>query len=242
MKLNDTVDLVSYFFEADRACFELACSFPDAAAIDGAKLTVTDNDVTIEELFGYEVSSISATGDCLRVWFDRKLDDATKATIEKLEASVSELRAQVGDVQQDFDANRSIKMAATMYVNSESTMTDSQAASVIDLIDDFEAGAAYRKGQIRRFDGRYWRIAQDLTGETTAIYQPGTGTESLYTLIDLAADGVRIWHAPTDATNCFMKDEKCHYPDGQGPIYVSLIDGNTTCPDDTRFWTEALHE
>ena len=107
---------------------------------------------------------------------------------------------------------------------------------VRDLIEDFVQGAEYEKGAIRRYDGKFYRMAQKIDSTTSQTYLPGTGTESLYTLIDLAPDGIRVWHAPTDATNSFALGERCHYPDADGPIYVSKRDGNTSEPGTDEWW------
>ena len=125
--------------------------------------------------------------------------------------------------------------AATMYVNAIE-LTNSEIADVRDLIKDFVAGEEYKKGWIRRYDGKYYRMAQDINSTTSTTYQPGTGTESLYTLIDLAPDGIRIWHTVTHAEDSFTLGELCHYPDAEGPIYVSKRVGNTSVPGTDQWW------
>lgn len=115
-------------------------------------------------------------------------------------------------------------------------MTSSEVGSVLDLIADFEPGAEYAKGQVRRHDGKYWRMAKDIDATTSQTYQPGAGTESLYTLIDLAPDGVRVWHAVTGSTDSFELGERCHYPDADGPVYVSKRNGNDSEPGTDEWW------
>lgn len=56
-------------------------------------------------------------------------------------------------------------------------------------------------------------------------------------LIDLAPDGIRVWHMPTDATNSFALGEKAHHPGADGPVYVSQRDGNTSEPGTDEWWT-----
>lgn len=130
----------------------------------------------------------------------------------------------------------SVKAAAVMFVNASTTLTNSELGDVRELIEDFKQGAEYPKGAIRRYDGKYYRMAQAINSTTSQTYQPGTGTESLYTLIDLAADGIRIWHAPTDATNSFAYGEKAHHPGEDGPVYVSKREGNTSEPGTDEWW------
>lgn len=128
-----------------------------------------------------------------------------------------------------------VAAVATMYVNSIE-LANSEIADFRDLIKDFVAGEEYKKGWIRRYDGKYYRMAQDINSTTSTIYQPGTGTESLYTLIDLAPDGIRIWHTVTHAEDSFTLGELCHYPDAEGPIYVSQRVGNTSVPGTDQWW------
>lgn len=40
----------------------------------------------------------------------------------------------------------------------------------------------------------------------------------------------------TDATNLFDLGEKCHYPDADGPIYVSKRNGNDSEPTKDEWW------
>lgn len=125
--------------------------------------------------------------------------------------------------------------ASSMYVNAV-PVDNVQLASVINLIDEFVPGKAYAKGVVKKYDEQFYRMAQDISEQTSKTYQPGPGTESLYTLIDIADDGIRVWHAPTDATNAFALGEKCHYPDADGPVYVSKRDGNTSEPTTDEWW------
>lgn len=124
---------------------------------------------------------------------------------------------------------------ATMYVNAIE-LKNSEIADVRDLIKDFVAGEEYKKGWIRRYDGKYYRMAQSINSTTSTTYKPGTGTESLYTLIDLAPDGIRIWHTVTHAEDSFTLGELCHYPDAEGPIYVSKRVGNASEPGKDEWW------
>lgn len=131
--------------------------------------------------------------------------------------------------------DHAVAAVATMYVNAIE-LKNSEIADVRDLIKDFVAGEEYKKGWIRRYDGKYYRMAQDINSTTSTTYQPGTGTESLYTLIDLAPDGIRIWHTVTHAEDSFTLGELCHYPDAEGPIYVSKRVGNTSEPGTDEWW------
>lgn len=125
--------------------------------------------------------------------------------------------------------------ASAMYV-SATPLSNSELSDVKDLVEEFVPGKAYAKGLVRKYDGRYYRMAQDIDETTSNTYQPGTGTESLYTLIDLAPDGIRVWHMPTGSTDSFELGEQCHYPDADGLVYVSKREGNTSEPGKDEWW------
>lgn len=115
-------------------------------------------------------------------------------------------------------------------------MTTSEIASVVKLLPEWKVGAHYDKGETFTYEGKVYRAAQE-TPSAQDIYKPGaTGTKSLYTLIELAPDGIRVWKTVTDATNSFALGEKCHYPDAEGAIYVSKRDGNTSEPGTDSWW------
>lgn len=160
----------------------------------------------------------------------------TAATEAKDEAQAAKTTAdEAKSLAEQAGTSPSVKAASAMYVNA-TALTNSQVGDVRDLIEDFKPGSAYGRGLIRRYQGKYYRMAQEISAQTSQTYQPGTGTESLYTLIDLAADGIRIWHMPTCAEDSFTYGEKAHYPDAEGPIYVSQRVGNTSVPGTDEWW------
>lgn len=218
----------------------LADAWDWAKTLSGEDLVISQDGTERQRYGGYDVTSVGIDDDsrivmrCLRA-----LDPDTEAAITALEANVSTAQATADSAMETAQAagtEPAVKAASVMYVNA-TAITNSQLSDVRDLIEDFVAGAEYEKGWIRRYNGSYYRMAQDIDSTTSTTYQPGEGTESLYTLIDLAADGIRVWHMPTDATNSFALGEKAHYPDADGAVYVSKRDGNTSEPGTDEWWT-----
>lgn len=228
MKLNG-YPLDSFSAEGERADFWARCTLEQALALDGSALVVTHDDGEEYRRFeGYEVAQVGHDGPAVLVRAIRALEPAAEQAISALEANVQTLY--------DMQSGTGAAMAASrMYVNS-TAVTNTQLSDVRDLIEDFAPGAEYKKGWIRRYEGKYYRMAKDIDSATSTTYQPGTGTESLYTLIDLAPDGIRVWHMPTDATNSFAMGEKAHYPDADGAVYVSQREGNTSEPTKDEWW------
>ena len=245
---------------ADAVEFSMACAYAEVSGLKGAgSLKVTDEDGTeLADFSGYELVSQWEVEGAVRARFLRKLEANTEAAIRSLEANMATVSKKVddgmaeastradeaavvaGEAKQAAEraqqsASPSVRAASALYVNA-TAITNSQLGDVRDLIEDFVPGAEYKKGLIRRYEGAYYRMAKDIDSNTSKTYQPGEGTESLYTLIDLAPDGIRIWHMPTDATNSFANGEKAHYPDADGAIYVSKRDGNTSEPGTDKWW------
>lgn len=219
----------------------LADAWDWAKTLSGEDLVISQDGTERQRYGGYDVTSVGIDDDsrivmrCLRA-----LDPDTEAAITALEANVATAQATADSAMETAQAagtEPAVKAASVMYVNASTVLTNTELADVRDLVDDFKAGGEYAKGAIRRYEGAYYRMAQDIDSTTSTTYQPGEGTESLYTLIDLAADGIRVWHAPTGSTDSFALGEKAHYPDADGAVYVSKRDGNTSEPGTDEWWT-----
>lgn len=187
------------------------------------------------------VEAVEKNFESLNSTVTQKLADVDE-NVDTMNAAVTEAQNAAKAAQTAAESAKTsaktdptVVAAATMYVNAIE-LTNAEIADVRDLIKDFVAGEEYKKGWIRRYDGKYYRMAQDINSTTSTTYQPGTGTESLYTLIDLAPDGIRIWHTVTHAEDSFTLGELCHYPDAEGPIYVSKRVGNTSEPGTDSWW------
>lgn len=110
------------------------------------------------------------------------------------------------------------------------TFTDEQALEVSDLYPVYEVDHAYKKDERFTYNGRLFKVNQDHT--SAAQWVPGeTGTESLYTCLEMAGDGYLVWTQPTGAHNAYNTGDIVHYPTADDPLYKSLIDGNTWSPD-----------
>ena len=246
MKLND-FDLESYAERENEVTFVLPgmVDLDDVTALDGEALTITtSNGSEYRKFEGYSLMSVGYTdqsAEHVSARFYRKLSDQTSAAITQLDANVATIQATAESAQQtaqtaietaqEAGTSPAVKAASAMYVNA-TALTNTQLSDVRELIEDFMPGAEYEKDWIRRYEGAYYRMAQDIDSTASTTYQPGVGTESLYT----APDGIRIWHTVTGATDCFMLGEKCHYPDADGAVYVSKRDGNTSEPGTDEWW------
>lgn len=130
-----------------------------------------------------------------------------------------------------------LETAAAMYVKA-AKLPRMDAISVCTLYDEWSGkGIKYTKGQWLRYGDDFAYVEQDHTSQPDWTPE---AAPSLYTVFKLAPDGIRIWEQPTRAENAFDTGEKCHYPDADGEVWASKIDGNTTVPgSDDRWWEKS---
>ena len=121
------------------------------------------------------------------------------------------------------------------------SFTDEQALEVPDLYPSYEVDHAYKKDERFNYNGRLFKVNQNHT--SAAQWVPGeTGTESLYTNLEMAGDGYLVWTQPTGAHNAYNTGDIVHYPTADDPLYKSKIDGNTTIPGSDERWWELYNE
>ena len=110
------------------------------------------------------------------------------------------------------------------------SFTDDQALEVPDLYPVYEVDHAYKKDERFTYNGRLFKVNQAHT--SAAQWVPGeTGTESLYTCLEVAGDGYLVWTQPTGAHNAYNTGDIVHYPTKDDQLYKSLINGNSWSPD-----------
>lgn len=127
----------------------------------------------------------------------------------------------------NFDTTYTVMKAASFAALS---FTDEQALEVPDLYPVYEVNHAYKKDERFTYNGRLFKVNQDHTSAEQWV--PGeSGTESLYTCLEMAGDGYLVWTQPTGAHNAYNTGDIVHYPTADDPLYKSLIDGNSWSPD-----------
>lgn len=170
--------------------------------------------------------------------FDELWDEAVAAEtpqderIKALEAITKTMGAVAPQLTQ-------IRTAAMLSIQSmATTLTDSQVAGVSSLLREWGVGASFAAKEPFKHKGRAYRASQAFTGQ--AQYEPGgAGLESLFYEIEIASDGVIVWRAPTGGHDAPGYGEKRHYPDADGPVYVSKRNGNTSVPGTGEWWVLA---
>lgn len=105
--------------------------------------------------------------------------------------------------------------------------TDEQALEVRDLYPAFEIGHAYKKDERFTYNGHLFKVNQDHTSQKQWVPRE-TGTESLYTSLEMGDNGYLNWQQPTGSHDAYNTGDIVNY---KGELYKSLIDGNAWAPD-----------
>lgn len=235
MKLND-LEVSGHFSEDGRLCFELACDWESAAKLNGQKLTVTDGEKKVSEYYGYKLVTIDeSSSGTLYCWFALNLSDATESAINQIKEALDTVRS---DVASALAVNEATKAAARLSVASMdfSEVSSTDVVSVISFVKEWEPGISLGENDPVSYKGKLYRTSQAIA-ETQEQYPPDTAGESLYYPIEVADDGIIVFRISHGKYDSVRKGEMRHYPDASGPVYVSLIDFNTTIPgSDPRWW------
>ena len=157
---------------------------------------------------------------------------AAEARAAAEEAREAAERAGTGPQVMAFARMAVIPMAADMTV--------AEGASVYILWPEKRVGDAVKLGDFFWFGGELYRCNQpELT--ITAGQEPDKNLPALYGHVSVAPDGVLVWDADdlTGAPDIYNTGARAHYPDADGPVYVSKRDGNTSTPGTDQWWALA---
>lgn len=106
-------------------------------------------------------------------------------------------------------------------------LTDEQAEQVTNVHPSWAAGVAYAVGKRVKHDGKLYRCVQAHTSQEG--WEPPV-TPAMW--VRTAPEGeIPVWVQPTGAQDAYNTGDKVHYPDAEGPVYVSLIDANVYSPE-----------
>ena len=107
------------------------------------------------------------------------------------------------------------------------SLSDTDALSAVELFPAWAADKAYAADERIRHDGRLYRCVQEHTSQTG--WEP-PNVPALWT--EVAKPGeIPVWRQPTGAQDAYMIGDKVHYPDENGPVYISVLDNNIWAPD-----------
>ena len=106
------------------------------------------------------------------------------------------------------------------------SLTDEDALGGVELFPAWAAGVDYALDVRVRYGEKLYKCVQ---AHTSQCEWTPPDTPALWT--EVAKPGeIPIWRQPTGAQNAYNKGDKVHYPDRDGPVYVSIVDSNVWEP------------
>ena len=141
---------------------------------------------------------------------------------------------------EEAERRAQIDLAIPMLARaSAASMTDAQLLTIPLLFEEWEPGRDYAADEVLRHDGELYRVAQAHASQPQWV--PGaTGTDSLYTHVTIDPEtGYDVWRRPTGAHDAYGIGDRVLYPDADGKVLESTIDGNVWSPDEyPQGWRE----
>ena len=204
----------------------------DISDLDRTILTLTIDDNRQYTFGGYEIINIEKVGQSYTVSFDKKLNEATKQSIQALETNVANLQhatqASIMSLATVTDPIPSMLMRANL--------TDDEAVSYISVYPEYKVGVDYKQNWIFRYGKDLYRVGQDHTSQEQWV--PGAeGTTALYSKIDISEDGYETWQEYDGVSGTYVLDQIVRDPTDER-LYKSLIDNNVWGPPSTQpnYW------
>ena len=115
----------------------------------------------------------------------------------------------------------------TMIEKAAVSLDDEDALSAVELFPAWKTDTAYALDVRVRYGEKLYKCVQAHTSQ--ADWTPDV-TPALWT--EVAKPGeIPVWRQPTGAQDAYMKGDRVHYPDKDGPVYESTMDYNTYAPD-----------
>ena len=107
------------------------------------------------------------------------------------------------------------------------SLDDTDALEAVEFFPLWKADTAYTLGERIRYGEKLYRCEQAHTSQTG--WEP-PNVQALWT--EVAKPGeIPVWRQPTGAQDSYMTGDKVHYPDKDGPVYISTMDYNTYAPN-----------
>lgn len=114
-----------------------------------------------------------------------------------------------------------------MIERASASLPDNDALEAVELFPAWRSGEAYAINDRLRYGGKLYKAVQAHTSQ--AEWTPDA-TPALFT--EVSPPGViPVWRQPTGAQDAYQTGDKVYYPDANGAVYESTIDGNVWSPE-----------
>jgi Carbohydrate binding domain. len=106
------------------------------------------------------------------------------------------------------------------------SLPDGDALEAVELFPAWAADTVYALDVRVRCGGKLYKCVQAHTSQES--WEPDK-TPALWT--EVAKPGeIPVWKQPTGAQDAYQTGDKVHYPDADGPVYVSTVNDNVWIP------------
>jgi hypothetical protein len=114
-----------------------------------------------------------------------------------------------------------------LLVKASASLSDEDALNGVELFPVWAVGVDYALDIRVRYDGKLFRCVQ---AHTSQIGWEPPDVPALWT--EVAKPGeIPVWKQPTGTQDAYRIGYKVHFPDKDGPVYISTLDYNTYAPD-----------
>lgn len=110
---------------------------------------------------------------------------------------------------------------------ASASLSDEDALEAVELFAVWASGTEYAAEQRVRYGDKLYRCVQGHTSQEG--WEPDK-TPALWTEVALPGE-IPVWKQPTGAQDAYNTGDKVHYPDKDGPVYVSTVDANVWSPE-----------
>lgn len=119
------------------------------------------------------------------------------------------------------------RLLRQMIEKAAVSLPDADAIEAVELFPAWQTDTSYAAAVRVRYGEKLYRCEQAHTSQSD--WTP-PDTPALWT--EVAKPGeIPVWKQPTGAQDAYMTGDKVHYPDADGPVYVSIVDNNVWSPD-----------
>lgn len=106
------------------------------------------------------------------------------------------------------------------------SLPDGDALEAVELFPAWAADTVYALDVRVRCGGKLYKCVQAHTSQES--WEP-PNIPALWT--EVAKPGeIPVWKQPTGAQDAYQTGDKVHYPDADGPVYVSTVNDNVWIP------------
>ncbi len=198
----------------------------DKGWIQDVCTTKEDGTLTVIERIYYQYSD----EELAQINEQKKQDELMEQVAEFFPNSKDKMQQEIDDAAASGGVDPQLQALARMQVMTMN-LTDVSSSDVVQFCNywpEWKPNTKYKFQQPLTWKGKYYRTSKELTSQE--IYPPDTAGESEYYPIEIAPDGIIVYRTCHGSYDAVQEGETRHYPDADGPVYMSLVNNNSYSP------------